>query len=88
MSGHVFTLNAATLACAPSNISPNQYWSVPAASLERLLELSNNLGMGFGTLTPIQAWQRVREHPQFSILSPEKLQELIAILSKEMKCHG
>jgi hypothetical protein len=88
MSGHALTLNAAALACAPSHIQPDEAWSVPTGSLERLLELSGRLGMELGKITPIQAWQRVREHPNFAILTPMRLQELIAQLSEEVKCHG
>lgn len=61
---------------------------MPTASLERLLQLSDTLGLEFGTLTPIQAWQRVKSHPRFRQLTPEKLQQLIELLSKEVKCQG
>lgn len=88
MSGHALTLNAAALACAPSCIRPDEVWSVPTSSLERLLDLSAGLGMEPGKITPIQAWQCLREHPDFAILTPERLQELISKLSNEVKCHG
>lgn len=88
MPGHALTLNAAALACAPAIIEPNETWSMPTASLERLLELSNTLGLRSGTLTPIQAWQRVRSHPKFSQLTPEKLQHMVELLAKEVKCQG
>ncbi|KAI1829198.1 hypothetical protein DTO027I6_9905 [Penicillium roqueforti] len=72
MSGHAITLNAAALACAPEIIEPNEAWSMPTASLERLLELSNTLGLRPGTLTPTQAWQH----------------KLVELLVKEVKCKG
>lgn len=88
MPGHALTLNAAALACAPSHIQPNEGWSVPRGSLERLLELSENLGVESDKLTPVQGWKRVREHSNFVNLTPERLQELITQLSGEVTCHG
>lgn len=88
MQGHALTLNAVALACAPAIIEPNEAWSMPTASLERLLELSSTLGLKPGTQTPVQAWQRVRSHPRFPQLTSEKLRQLVELLSKEVKCHG
>lgn len=87
-SGHSFTFNAALIASAPSTDHLQEPWTVPTATLERLLELSDTLSVNFGELTPVQAWQRVRHHPKFSDLTQEKLQVLVTNLSKEVKCHG
>lgn len=86
--GHALTLNATALVYTPEIIEPNEAWSMPTASLERLLELSNILGLRPGTLTPIQAWQHVRRHPRFAQLTSEKFQKLVELLVKEVKCQG
>lgn len=88
-TGHALTLQAASLAYAPSPSSqPPANWRVPTAELERLLEMSGNLDLQTSELTPIQAWDRIRKHPKFSELTKEKLQELAQKLLKEVVCHG
>lgn len=88
MEGHALTLNAAALACAPASIEPSEPWSIPTGSLDRLLETSRTLGLQPGVLTPIQAWDRIRNHPGFPQLASDKLQQLVVRLSKEVKCRG
>lgn len=87
-SGHTMTLQAASLAYAPTSpATPDTTWKVPTAEFERLLELSSNLDLAY-ELTPIQAWDRIRKHPRFSELTPEKLQVLARRLLQEINCYG
>jgi hypothetical protein len=87
-SGHTMTLQAASLAYAPSSpATPDSTWKVPTAEIERLLELSSHLDLTY-ELAPIQAWDRIRKHPRFSELTPEKLQALAHKLLQEINCYG
>ena len=94
-TGHEAMLSSPVMARAP-NFSFNplrigrphgSQWSVPAAELERLLDLSHQIDLD-GEITPVQAWQRIRYHPSFGILLPEQLEFLRDALLPEVKCYG
>ena len=62
-------------------------WTVPAVEVERLLNLSSRLSLE-GELTPIEAWQRIKQHPCFATLDRERLQQLKTVLVPEVHCWG
>jgi hypothetical protein len=78
------TLQAASLAHTTDDSQP---WIVPAIEFERLLQLSSKLGLEY-EVTPIQAWDRIRNHPRFQDLTQERLMELAALVLPHIKCHG
>lgn len=65
----------------------NATWNVPAIEVERLLNLSTRLSLE-GELTPIEAWQRIKQHPEFAKLDRERLQQLKTVLLPEVQCYG
>ena len=62
-------------------------WNVPAIELEKLLSFTGGLDLE-GEITPIQAWQRIRMHPNFSDLTPTALETLRESLLTVVQCYG
>ena len=85
-TGHALTMQAALLSHA-SRLGSNQHWEIPAVELDRLLNLSFNLDLD-GEVTPVQAWNRIRSHPGFRMLTPPALQALGLAIAKEISCFG
>ena len=62
-------------------------WNVPAIELEKLLSFTQGLDLD-GEITPIQAWQRIRMHPNFSDMTPTALEVLRESLMTVVTCYG
>lgn len=62
-------------------------WTVPAVEVERLLNLSSRLSLE-GEITPIEAWQTIKQHPGFANLDRQRLEQLKSILLPEVQCYG
>lgn len=63
-------------------------WQMPAVGIERLLELSASVPIPDGELTPVQAWDALRRHPQFAGLEVGRLKRLEERLLGGIKCFG
>lgn len=85
--GHILTAQAPLLTHAPRPIQPTSSWTIPAAEIERLLNLSSQLNLA-GELTPVQAWSRIRSYPGFEKLNLDQLETLKEALLKEIQCYG
>ena len=72
---------------AGSGLAAGARWSVPAVELEKLLEFSDRLSLD-GEVTPVEAWQRVRQHPNFSNMTRDGLDALKETLLPEVQCYG
>jgi len=86
-SGHALTIQAPLLAGAPQTLHEHATWEIPAFELDRLFQLSSALNLD-GELTPVQAWIRIKEHPLFYNLDPERLRQLCMALLDEAECFG
>ncbi|KFX93652.1 hypothetical protein O988_06688 [Pseudogymnoascus sp. VKM F-3808] len=91
-SGHVLTASAPLLFRAPSiaagpHICTTTPWEAPSSGLERLLNLSQGLVLD-GEVTPVQAWNYIRQRVGPQGLEVEKLRALTEKLLKEVSCHG
>ena len=62
-------------------------WNVPALELEKLLDFSDKLSLD-GEITPVEAWQRIRQHPNFEGMSRDSLDALKETLLPEVTCYG
>ena len=83
-----------TLTTAPPNAQPAAVtqapattWNVPAFEIEKLLSLSDRLSLD-GELTPVEAWQRLRQHPGFASMTYVQLEGLRDVLLSNVKCYG
>ncbi|KAI1941398.1 hypothetical protein LOZ66_001914 [Ophidiomyces ophidiicola] len=86
-SGHVFTFQTPLIANGPKTLRNNDTWEVPACHLDRLLDLAGALHLD-GDITPVQAWNRIKQHPSFHKLDVEHFQKLSVLLSQEVQCFG
>ena len=87
MTGHVLTASAPLLTHGPPNLTSTSQWQVPAVEIERLLELSAGLNLA-GEVTPVQAWSRLRQRPEFVSLDRDRLETLKVALIQEVQCYG
>ena len=103
--GHVHTTSAALLCCSPlpsplssskssAGYSPalssaSSTWSVPKATLDRLLDIADELPFDQSSeLTPVQMWHCVAQSPNFSKLQVIDLNHLSDKLLGLVKCYG
>lgn len=95
-SGHEMMLMAPIMWRSPplnqtsqtgSGLPSGTRWTVPAVELEKLLEFSDRLSLD-GEITPVEAWQRIRQHPNFQNLTRDGLDALKAALLPEVQCYG
>lgn len=85
--GHILTTQAPLLTHRPRPPQSASSWTIPAAEIERLLNLSSQLNLA-GELTPVQAWSRIRSYPGFEKLNLDQLEFLKKALLKEVQCYG
>ncbi|KAK9318983.1 hypothetical protein V1517DRAFT_342150 [Lipomyces orientalis] len=90
-TGHALTASAALLFHGPAaqtaQLQPSTVWETPTTGLERLLALSTNLDLE-DELTPVQAWNYIRQHPAFDGIDLDLLRGLTGELLRHVKCHG
>ncbi|KAJ9604761.1 hypothetical protein H2200_010875 [Cladophialophora chaetospira] len=77
----------ATQPATGSGLPSGTRWSVPAVELEKLLDFSDKLSLE-GEITPVEAWQRIRHHPNFEGLTRDGLDGLREVLLPEVQCYG
>jgi hypothetical protein len=70
-----------------SGLPTGTRWSVPALELEKLLDFSDKLSLN-GEITPVEAWQRIRQHPNFEGMTRDGLDALKETLLPEVTCYG
>ncbi|KAF3006080.1 hypothetical protein E8E13_011057 [Curvularia kusanoi] len=92
-TGHALMASATLLhqnsQCRHSHWHSKQHdWQVPAVGIERLLQLSTSIPISEGEVTPVQAWDVVRQHPDFATLDLARLEALMNTLRKAVKCYG
>ncbi|EAT79551.1 hypothetical protein HBI56_053580 [Parastagonospora nodorum] len=91
-TGHALMASATLLHHHPASHqqvpSQNSRWSVPQTGIEKLLELSTNVPLNDGEITPVQAWDALKKHPQFGGMEMERLRALLETLVKGVKCYG
>ncbi|KAH0830821.1 hypothetical protein FOPE_02029 [Fonsecaea pedrosoi] len=64
-------------------------WPAPKATLERLLNISDDLPIDQASeLTPIQVWHCVQQSPGFSSLMVQGLNQMAERLVAHVKCYG
>lgn len=86
-AGHAVTIQAPLVAGLPDVLEDGMSWEIPASQVDRLFELAGALNLE-GEITPIQAWTRIKHHPQFYKLDPPTLRQLSQNLVNQIKCFG
>jgi hypothetical protein len=72
---------------APSTLTTDTRWEVSAEVFQKLFEMADRLDLD-GYITPVQAWNRIRDHDSFSRLTREKLKTLENAMRPNIKCQG
>jgi hypothetical protein len=72
---------------APSTLATDSRWEVSAEVFQKLFEMADKLNLD-GYITPVQAWNRIRDHDNFQQLTREKLKTLENAMRPNIKCQG
>lgn len=86
-SNHAYTASMTLVHDAPRPPRPNATWNLPRASIQTLLDLSANLELD-DEITPVEAWNQLRNHPRFPWLDLQALERLKRELGAKVKCYG
>ncbi|KAF1974469.1 hypothetical protein BU23DRAFT_461515 [Bimuria novae-zelandiae CBS 107.79] len=89
-SGHALMASATLLHhhhISATDLGQVTTWTISESGVERLLELSKSIPLD-GEVTPVQAWDHIRKHPQYEVLSYERLERLKSSLIQHVKCYG
>ena len=75
------------MAFAPQAPTPNTNWPASGAIIKELLNLSSSINLE-GELTPVEAWHRLHQHPDFWRLDKQAIETLKRELSPGVRCCG
>ncbi|CAG8022293.1 unnamed protein product [Penicillium salamii] len=84
---HTFSMQGTLLQYAPPTLATDTQWEVSAEVFQKLFEMADRLDLD-GYITPVQAWNRIRDHENFSQLTREKLKILENNMRPNIKCQG
>ncbi|KAF1963204.1 hypothetical protein CC80DRAFT_531032 [Byssothecium circinans] len=89
-TGHALMATAALLHQSPKqpvNTAVHCHWNAPNVSLEKLLELADQIEFE-GDIAPVQAWARLQSRRGFGDLELGQLRALTQELLGHMQCYG
>ena len=95
-NGHALMMQSPIMAKCPfplptdskrDRLPTDTAWPVPAWEIEKSLQLSTSLTLE-DEITPIEAWQRISQHPGFAKFNQARLEALKEILIPEVQCYG
>lgn len=86
-SSQALSMQSTLLQHGPSTFTTDTRWEVSAEAFQRLFEMADKLDLN-GYITPVQAWNRIRDHENFSRLTREKLRALEHNMRPNIRCQG
>jgi hypothetical protein len=86
-SGHAVSMQGTLLQLAPPTLDSDSRWQVSAEVFQKLFEMADKLDLN-GYITPVQAWNRIRDHENFPRLTRETLKTLQNAMRPHIKCQG
>ncbi|KAL8867177.1 MAG: hypothetical protein Q9174_005827, partial [Haloplaca sp. 1 TL-2023] len=86
-SNHALMMSAPLMCRSPRPPQPDSSWSANGSILRQLLNLSSTINLD-GEITPVEAWHRIRQHPRFSSVDRNGLEQIKADLSSIVRCCG
>ncbi|KAL8760631.1 MAG: hypothetical protein Q9184_003191 [Pyrenodesmia sp. 2 TL-2023] len=87
-SNHALLLSTPLVSRAPKTFKqPDASWQANAFMIKELLNLSSAINLE-GEITPVEAWQRLRQHPGFGRLDKWAFDRIKAELSTSARCCG
>ena len=75
------------MAFAPQAPTPNTNWPASGAIIKELLNLSSSINLE-GEMTPVEAWHRLHQHPDFYRLDRPAIEALKRELGPAVRCCG
>jgi hypothetical protein len=69
-------------------LPPAQWWDAPQSILQNLLQISEQLPIEGGEVTPVQAWACLQQHVSFPQLTAGQLHYMSDELLAHIKCYG
>ncbi|KAH7355557.1 hypothetical protein BKA66DRAFT_430136 [Pyrenochaeta sp. MPI-SDFR-AT-0127] len=87
-TGHALTVSACLLHHRPTQATSPVAWQLSSTGIERLLELSRAISLEDGEVTPVQAWDYIRQHAQYAGLEIARWECLKEKLVLHVKCYG
>ncbi|KAJ5373447.1 hypothetical protein N7517_005453 [Penicillium concentricum] len=86
-SGHAMSIQGTLLQLAPPTLDSDLRWQVSAEVFQTLFEMADKLDLD-GYITPVQAWNRIRDHENFPRLTRERLKTLENAMRSNIRCQG
>lgn len=88
-SNHIHMVSAPLLSSAPRPPEPNvtSSWTANGTIIKELLNLASSINLE-GEITPVEAWHRLRQHPDFWKLDRQSIDSLKNDLSSSVRCCG
>ncbi|KAK0508362.1 hypothetical protein JMJ35_009446 [Cladonia borealis] len=86
-ANHLMMASTPLVARAPDAPQLNQTWTASGAIIKELLNLSSSINLE-GEITPVEAWHRLHQHPDFWRLNHKQIEALKRELSRTVRCCG
>ena len=86
-ANHMMMASTPLLARAPTTPELNQTWRTSGVIIKTLLSLSSSITLD-GEITPVEAWHRLYNHPDFWRLDRSHIDRLKRELSSHVRCCG
>ena len=85
--GHQLLMSTPLMSQTPTPPQPNSSWAANPAIIKELLNLSASINLQ-GEITPVEAWHRIRQHPDYPRLDRLAIERLRNELSGAVRCCG
>lgn len=86
-TGHILLASTPLVANSATAPQLGSQWNASASMIKELLNLSSSINLN-GEITPVEAWHRLRGHPNFWKLDLQSLMTLKRELSQGVRCCG
>lgn len=86
-ANHMMMASTPLMARSPDPPQFNSTWTASGAIIKELLNLSSSINLE-GEITPVEAWHRLHDHPEFWKLNRDQIENLKLELSTAVKCCG
>lgn len=86
-ANHMMMASTPLMARAPDPPQFNSTWTASGAIIKELLNLSSSINLE-GEITPVEAWHRLHDHPDFWKLNRNQIEKLKRELSTAVRCCG
>ncbi|CAF9924113.1 hypothetical protein IMSHALPRED_006108 [Imshaugia aleurites] len=86
-ANHMMMASTPLMARSPDPPQFNSSWTASGTIIKELLNLSSSINLE-GEITPVEAWHRLHDHPDFWRLNRDQIESLKQELSTKVRCCG